>query len=217
MPKHNFDIINEEFIRDEMGEFFLLRRIKYDKKQPDPRKRLKDQFIPTTFKKGISVLLLSVLRKEDVCWCCRKPYGKTKHYEDKWIDYKKKTVFPKNKHLHYEKKATFSGYMIKELYQYESEYPIMVKDRYGRDVERKDLIKLKVVHEPVCINYWHFEIMIYRLNGFDTKKEEKISNKEMGRIGNLLIEDLVDSVYEPDATEPKYLEKKHYKMRHLAV
>lgn len=217
IPKHNFTIIDEKFIKEGMGDFFLLRRVKNDKGQPDFKKRLKSQFIPTTFKKGISVLLLSVLQKKDVCWCCRKPYGKTRHYEDKWIDYNKKAVFPKNKHLQYEKRATFGGYKIEELYLYESEFPIMVKDCYGKDVERKDLIKLKVVHEPVCINFWHFEIMIYRLNGFDATIEEKISNKEMGRIGNLLIDDLVDSVYEPAVTESKYLEKKHYKRRSSAV
>lgn len=217
LPKHNFGIIDEEVIRDSMADFFLLRRIKKDKNQQDLKKRLKEQFFPTTFKKGISVLLLSVLCKEDVCWCCRKPYGKTKHYEDKWLDNMKKTVFPKNKHLQYEKRATFGGYKIRELYQYESEYPITVKDRYGKDVERKDLIKLKVIHEPICINFWHFEIMIYRLNGFDTKKEEKISNKEMERIGNLLVDDLVDIVYEPDAIEKKNLDRKYYKTRVFAL
>lgn len=218
IPKHNFGLINEDIIRDKMCDFYLLRRVKLDNAQPDFRAMLKSQFLPSTFKKGISVVLLSVLRKEDICWCCKKPCGKVKGYENEWEKSNRKAVFPKNKHLRYERrKVSYGGYRIGELYDYESEFPIMVKDRYGKDVERKDLIKLKVVHEPVCINFWHFEIMIYRLNGFNTQQEEKISNKEMERIGNLLVEDLVDTVYEPDETESKYLKRKYYKQRSFVV
>lgn len=217
IPKHNFGLINEEIIRDKMRDFYLLRRVKLDNAQPDFSAMLKSQFLPSTFKKGISVVLLSVLRKEDICWCCKKPCGKVKGYENIWIESNRKAKYPKNKHLRYERRKTsYGGYKIGDLYDYESEFPITVKDRYGKDVERKDLIKLKVVHEPVCINFWHFEIMIYRLNGFNTKQEEKISNKEMERIGNLLVDDLVDTVYEPDVVESKPLKRSYYKARSFA-
>lgn len=211
IPKHNYGLINEDIIRNKMRDFYLLRRVKMDDSWSDFRVMLKSQFLPSTFKKGISVVLLSVFRKDDICWCCKKPCGKVKGYENKWTDSNRKGKFPKNKHLRYvRRKTSYGGYKIGELYDYESDFPITVTDRYGKSVERKDLIKLKVVHEPLCINFWHFEIFIYRLNGFNTK-EEKISNKEMERIGNLLVDDLVDTVYEPDATEYKYLKRKYYK------
>lgn len=116
MPKHNYSLIDESFIRERMRDFFVLRRVKYDESKPDIKSKLRSQFQPTTFKNGISVVLLSVLRKEDVCWCCRKPCGKTKGYESKWIDNNKKAIFPKNKHLKYDKRVSFGGYKISEVF-----------------------------------------------------------------------------------------------------
>lgn len=214
LPKHNNGIISECCIRDMMKDFFLLRRVKYNAAIPLLRDRIRDQFLPSTFKKGISVVLLSVFRKGDIHWCCRKPYGKKKHYEDLWVDSNRKALYPKNKYLQYErKKASFGGYKIQDIYEYESDFPTTVNDKRGYEKVRHDVIRLKVVHEPTCINYWHCEIMLYRLNGDDKNKQEKLSNKEMERAGNLIIDDLTDMVYEGDDVKCLYLEKKYYKRK----
>lgn len=211
IPKPKYTLIDGDFIRNGMKDFFLLRKIKRDDSLPDFRARIKKQFIPSTFKRGISVLLLSVLRKEDIGWSCRKPCDKVKGYECKWVEHRRKAIFPKNKHLRYEKHFPFGGYKIEDIYDYEAEFPVMVKDKHGKDVERKDLIKLRVIHEPLCINFWHCEIFLYRVNGNKNEEELKLSNKEMERAGNLIIDDLADMASPEEDAISKCLERKYYK------
>lgn len=213
IPKPKYAIIDGDFIREGMKGFFLLRKIKRDDSLPDFRARIKSQFLPSTFKKGISVLLLSVLRKEDIGWSCRKPCDKVKGYECKWEEHGKKAIFPKNKHLRYEKHVPFGGYKIEDVYEYEAEFPVKVKDKRGNEVERKDLIKLRVVHEPLCINFWHCEIFLYRLNGEKNEEEIKLSNKEMERAGNLILDDLAEMAYPEEKTKSRFLDRKYYKAR----
>ena len=55
--------------------------------------------------------------------------------------------------------------------------------------------------------------MLYRLNGDDKKKQEKLSNKELERAGNLIIDDLTDMVYEGDDVKSLFLEKKYYRRK----
>ena len=213
IPKPKFATIDGDFVREGMKDFFLLRKIKRDDSLPDFRARLKNQFLPTTFKKGISVLLLSILRKEDIGWSCRKPCDKVKKYECKWVEYGMKAIFPKNKHLRYEKHVAFGGYKIEDVYDYEAEFPVMVKDKHGNDVERKDLIKLRVVHEPLCINFWHCEIFLYRVNGDKKEEELKLSNKELERAGNLILDDLAEMACSEVETKSLFLERKYYKAK----
>lgn len=215
IPKPQYGIIKESFFNSRMKDFFLLRRIKYKDDGLGFQEKIKSQFLPSTFKNGISVVLYTICRKEDICWCCRKPYGKKKKYELAWVKNNRTAVFPRNKHLQYEKRASFGGYRIKDLYEYEAEFPVQVKDKQGNTVERKDIIRLKVIHEPVCINFWHCEIMLYRINGKD-KNVNELSNNEMARAGNLIIDDLADMAYLPEDTETMYLERKYYKKRCLA-
>lgn len=194
-----------------MKDFFLLRKVKKNDSLPDMRSRLKNQYKPTTFKNGISVILLSVLKKEDVGWNCKKPCGKQKGYEKKWVDNNRKAIFPKNKHLCYIKNTEFGGYRIQDIVDYKTLFPITIKDRKGNPVERKDVIKLKVVHEPLCSNYWHCELFLYRLNGDDNSKIENLSNKETERAGNLILDDLVDMAYSSEDVKSERLEKKYYR------
>lgn len=215
IPKHSFCLIDASVINETMKDFFLLRKIKKDDSFSDIRSRLKSQFIPTTFKNGISVVLLSVLKKEDVGWNCKKPCGKNKGYEKKWVDNNMKAIFPKNKHLYYQKNAEFCGYKIKKILEYKTVFPVVVKDQNGNPVERKDLIKLKVVHEPLCSNYWHCELFLYRLNGDDNSKIEKLSIKETERAGNLILDDLTDMAYLSEAVDYKRLERKYYRKREI--
>lgn len=213
IPKHNYDLIKCDSFEEELKDFFLLRKIKRDENMMDFREMLKSQFLPTTFKNGISVVLLSLLRKEDICWCCKKPCGTVKGYEKRWEFNNRKAVFPKNKHLRYVKKLGFGGYKIGELYDYETEFPVKVK-KNGKEEERKDIIKLRVEHEPLCSNFWHCEIFIYRING-DDNKELKLSNKEMERAGNLIIDDLADMARPQEETFSLYLKKSFYKARRV--
>ena len=218
IPKHNYGIIYEDTIRKEMKECFLLRSVKDDVDIPLLRDRIRNQFLPSTFKKGISVVLLSVFRKEDIYWRCRKPFGRRKHYEDVWECFHRKSLFPRKKHLHYERnKTSFGGYKIQDIYEYESEFPTKVKGKLGEEKLRQDLIRLKVIHEPTCINYWHFEIMLYRLNGDDNNKEENLSNKEFERVGNLIIDELADMAYEGDDIKSRCVEKKYYRNRRYCL
>lgn len=210
MPKHNYSLIDESFIRERMRDFFVLRRVKYDESKPDIKSKLRSQFQPTTFKNGISVVLLSVLRKEDVCWCCRKPCGKTKGYESKWIDNNKKAIFPKNKHLKYDKRVSFGGYKISEVFNYETDFPVDIKEK---DVVKKriDTIKLRIVHEPLCFNFWHCEIFLYRIKEGDCEKETHLSNKELERAGNMIIDDLADMAYPKEDAISLFLKKSVYR------
>ena len=213
IPKPKYTLIDSDFFRDYMKGFFLLRKIKFDDTLLDFRAMIKSQFLPTTFRKGISVYLLSVFRKEDVGWNCRKPCGKVKGYECKWDEYGRKAIFPKNKHLRYKKRAPFGGYKIEDIYDYEAVFPVKEKDNHGKDVEREDLIKMKVMHEPLCINFWHCEIFLYRVNGNKKEEELMLSNKEMVRAGNLILDDLAEMAYPEEETKAMHLEMKYYKAK----
>lgn len=216
IPKPQYGFIQESFFNSIMKDFFLLRRVTNIDDGLDSQEKIKSQFIPTTFKKGISVVLYTVIKKEDICWSCMKPYGKTKKYELVWEKNNRKAIFPKNKHLLFEKRALYGGYKVRELYNYTAEFPVPVKDKHGNPAERKDIIHLRVIHEPACINFWHCEIMIYRLNG-DDNKELELSNKEMARAGNLIIDDLAEMACTQEETRAMFLERKFYKKRCLAV
>ena len=209
IPKHNYSLIKRDLFELDLKDFYLFRKVKRDDNKSDFREMLKSQLIPTTFKKGISVLLYSILQKEDICWCCKKPCGKVKGYETKWVDQKKKAVFPKNKHFRFVKKMMLGCYKISDLYDYEAEFPAKGK-KEGKEVERKDLIKLRVEHEPLCSNFWHCEIFIYRING-DNKKEENLSNKEMERAGNLIIDDLAEMAVPHEESIRMFLKRSYYK------
>lgn len=209
IPKHHYKLIESVSFGEGLKDFFLLRKIKRDDSKADFREMLKGQFLPTTFKKGISVVLLSVLRKEDIGWCCNKPCGKVKGYENKWEENNRKAIFPKNKHLRYVKKMGFGGYKIGELYDYEIEFPVPIK-KNGKESERKDLIKLRVEHDPLCSNFWHCEIFLYRING-DDKKELKLSNKEMERAGNLIIDDLAEMAVPQEETVKLFIRRSCYR------
>ena len=209
LPKRKFSLIPEECFITEMKEFFLLRRIKKDDSKQDFRDKLKSQFIPSTFGKGISVVLLSIYRKEDIGWCCRKPYGKKMKYECKWEDNNRKTIFPKNKHLQFDKGASFGGYKISEVYEYQADYPIS-KNENGTVRTRPDLVKLKVIHEPVCINFWHCEIMLYGVNG-DDMNTYNFSNSKAEKVGNIILDDLAEMAHSCEETKSFYLNRKFYK------
>lgn len=209
LPNHKCFIIPENAFRSDFQDFFLLRRVRHDDSYPDIRDRLKSQFKPSTFKNGISVVLYSFFRKEDIGWCCRKPYGKKMKYECVWEKNNQKTVFPKNKHLQYEKSATFEGYRISDVYEYQADYPFPVKDN-GKLRDRADEVRLKVVHEPVSINFWHCEIMLYGMNG-DDHTEYVFSNKQAERAGNIILDDLADMAYSCDKAHPMSLKRNYYK------
>ena len=211
LPNHKYSLITEVTIKGDLKDFFLLRRVKHDDSYPDVRDRLKSQFNSSTFKNGISVVLCSVFRKEDIGWCCRKPYGKKMKYECIWMNNNKKTLFPKNKHLQYEKSATFGGYKISEIYEYQAEYPFPIKEN-GKERNRPDEVRMKVVHEPICINFWHCEIMLYGMNG-DNQTEYAFSNKQAERAGNIIFDDLADMAYHCDQVQPLFLKRSYYKSR----
>ena len=216
LPKKGFYLIDSDILRSKMKDFFLLRIILRDDNEPDVKKRLKNQFIPSTFKKGISVVLHSVFQKEDVGWRCKKPIGKK--YENKWEDSNWKAIIPKNNHLYYDKKNTFGGFKIEDLNNYDVIYSEKIKDengnikkdKHGNPIFRDDHIRLRVVHEPVCINFWHCEIFLYRINGED-RTEVGFSNSEMERAGNLIIDDLTNMAYPCEETAQLHLLKKYYK------
>lgn len=218
IPKHSFSLIGEDFIRARMKKFFLIRKIAKDNTRLDIMDRLKSQFNPSTFKNGISVVLFSSLQEDDLGWSCRKPFGSLRLYEKKWEDNNRRSIVPKNKHLRYVKNSEYCGYLIQDIYDYDTEFITTIrnkngkalKDKNGEDVNRTDHIRLRVIHEPVCINYWHCEVFLYRVNG-STQLVEDLSNKEIERAGNLILDDLVDMAKLAEETNMRHLPKKFYR------
>ena len=218
IPKHGFAPIKDSIIRDSMKDFFLLRLIKRDdQKMVDFREELKNQFIPSTFKNGISVVLLSVFQRVDSGWSCRKPFGKVRGYESKWSKNQRQSI-PKNKHLRYNKKTTFGGYKVDDVLAYDLEFITTVKDdegkkkrdKHGNEIKRKDHLRLKVIHDPICINFWHFDIVLCLINGDDLISEVVLTNKEIERAGNLILDDLAGMAYPAEETKKYNLPKKYY-------
>lgn len=211
LPKHHYSIITEENINGPIKDFFLLRRINHDNNYSTAKEMMKSQFIPSTFKNGISVCLLSVFKKEDIRYItssCKI----AKKYNGKWNDNHFKTIFPKNKYLKYVRSTLSCGYKISDIYDYQADFPSnkVPSKKTGSAPEKSDVIKLKVIHEPTCINFWHFEILLYGKRG-GTEETFNFSNKQMERAGNMILDDLADMACECGETKTYFLNKKLYR------